>query len=116
MDDASIAFWTRVVWSHPALKPPHRFLLLAVAYVANPAGNVTMTHGELAALMNVDRRTVFTALKAMEGQGLLEIRPGSGQRQGVRDGLTYQLLEYVPPPLPTGVLSFAARVRRWFGH
>jgi DNA-binding MarR family transcriptional regulator len=99
-DDVALAFWTRTAWSYPALSAPNRYLLLALANLANPAGNVTVTQGALADLMNVHTKTVRSALKACERKGSLAIQPGVDRRQGSREGLTYQLVTATPKPKP----------------
>jgi hypothetical protein len=92
LEDESLVFWTRVVWSYAKMPAPSRFLLLSLAYLVNPAGNVTAPRGLLAELMNVNVRTVATALRTCERRGWIVIRPEPSRRQGAREGLTYQLL------------------------
>lgn len=91
-NDDGLAFWTREVWRHPTMAAPNRFLLLALAYLANSAGSVTMTQGTLATFMNVHIRTVVNATKRCERHGWIEIQPGPSRRRGAREGLTYRLV------------------------
>ncbi len=95
-DALALAFWTQVAWSHAALPPTSRLLLLAVAYLANPAGNVTITDGGLADVMRVGIRTVWATRNKCERRGAVEIRPERRRRRGTREGLTYQLLVRAP--------------------
>ncbi len=92
MDDEVLGFWTRTVWSHPAVSAPNRLFLLGLAYLVNPAGNVTTTQGTIADLLDVNVITVRRALKTCERHGWIEIQPRATDRQGARDGLTYQLV------------------------
>jgi hypothetical protein len=95
-DDATLAFWTRVAWRDAALSPGSRLLLLAVAFLANPAGNVTATDATMAGVMGVHTRTVRAARRNCERRGVVEIQPGANRRQGAREGLTYQLVSGAP--------------------
>ncbi len=113
-----IEFWTKVVWSYSALPPTSRLLLLTLAYLVNPAGNVTMTQGALADMMNVDTVTLRRALRACERQGSLAVQPVASQRQGTREGLTYQLRApharpgevTLPPDSGRGFFTFGLHV------
>jgi len=91
-ESVALAFWTQVAWSHEVLPHTSRLLLLAVAFLANPAGNVTVIDGTLAGLMRLTTKTVARARKNCERRGVVEIQPESHRRQGAREGLTYQLV------------------------
>lgn len=76
----------------PSCPANTRLLLLALAYLANPAGSVTVTDGSLAAMTGMHVKSVRWARWTCERHGAIEVQPLFGQRQGAREGLTYRLL------------------------
>lgn len=84
--------FVRRVWNLQRLPMPSRLLLLGLQFLADGSGVVTATDRELADLMACRPITVRRARRYCERIGAIAVRPIAAQRQGSREGLTYDFL------------------------